>query len=166
MTLLNQKTSNVSHVLKSRLNDLFIWQHWWTTILNWSNWEKSKQTCNYKSKQILYMFKHNLLIHKRILSSNQLNLSHRQSYQIKRWFKFDFKYLFLIHKRATKEDHKLKSKSSDIWLSEKGDLSLACADYPLHRKVAFFWRCTYKKLSLKYLWMNLMLVPISIQDQD
>ena len=36
------------------------------------------------------MCKHNLLIHKRILSSNQLNLSHRQSYQIKRWFKFDF----------------------------------------------------------------------------
>ena len=76
--------------LKSRLNDLFIWQHWWTTILNWSNWEKSKYTCTYKSKQTLYTCNHILLIHNRILSSNQLSFRPFQSYQIKRWFKFDF----------------------------------------------------------------------------
>ena len=34
---------------------------------------KSKQTCIYKSKQTLYICKHILLIHKRVLSSNQLS---------------------------------------------------------------------------------------------
>ena len=67
----------------------FFWQHWWTTILNWSNWEKSKSTCIHKSKQILYMCKHNLLIHERTLSSNQLSFEVRQCYQIKRWLEFD-----------------------------------------------------------------------------
>ena len=82
---------SVQKWLKSRLDNLFFWQHWWTTILNWSNWEKSKSTCIHKSKQILYMCKHNLLIHERTLSSNQLSFEVRQCYQIKRWLEFDFR---------------------------------------------------------------------------
>ena len=36
------------------------------------------------------MCKHNLLIHERTLSSNQLSFEVRQCYQIKRWLEFDF----------------------------------------------------------------------------
>ena len=62
--------------LKSPLNNLILATLWCEPNLIDTNWEKSKWTCIYKSKQILYRYKTNLLIQERILSQNQLSLPH------------------------------------------------------------------------------------------
>ena len=131
--------------LKSPLNYLFIWQHWRTTILNWSNWEKSKYTCTYKSKQTLYTCNHILLIHNRILSSNQLSFCPFQSYQIKRWFKFDFNVRILL-----------------LLLLESKIVSLPSFKTPVHLWIAIRAtdiQATKVKLCLKYAVKQQLFVP-------